>query len=261
MSWKDAFKYAKNAVAKRQEQPEPTADAGLPFGARIGGLVNLQANTFIRAMANGSLVEVFNGKNAIIKAISRMRLNIDGAIYRYYFTTGDDANEPERFLQVYKNSQGVVVEALFCTALTRIIPETIEDQKAFTGEDGYGLGEKTYGLSRDDLVGAGINEGILSTALGDADGIEYWRDIGSADVDFIEPFTGVETRIDDSNGVNGLEQNVVFMPYVRDIGDMREYLLISTEIVNSKDGDRSKREIHVDFMLGIPMELERITIQ
>jgi hypothetical protein len=51
------------------------------------------------------------------------------------------------------------------------------------------------------------------------------------------------------------------MPYVRDIGTDQEYLLISTEIVESRDGDPSKREIHVDLMLGLPLEQERVVIQ
>jgi hypothetical protein len=53
-----------------------------------------------------------------------------------------------------------------------------------------------------------------------------------------------------------------FMPYVRRLADgSREYLLITTEIVESVDGDANKRGIHVDFVIGIPMEQERIVIQ
>lgn len=261
MGWKDAIKYAKGAIAKRQEPAAPKADAGLPLGARIGGVVNLQASSFIRACANGSLVEMFNGKNVLITAISRVRLAADGTMYRYYFSTGDSGSEPERFLQVFKDAQGNVVEALFCTTLTRIIPESIEEQKAFTGEDGYGLGQKMYSLGRDDLIAAGVAEHVLTTALGDAEMIEYWRDIGDREAEFVYPLSGTETRIDDDEGIRGLEQDIVFMPYARDIGDGREYLLISTEIVKSRDGDPNKRQIHVDLMVGIPLELDRINIQ
>lgn len=261
MGWKDAIKYVKHAVNKHQTQPASKADAGLPLGARIGGIVNLQPNTFIRACANGSLVEIFNGKNQMITAISRVRLAGEGSMYRYYFTTGDTGSEPERFLQVFKDASGQVAEVLFCTTLTRIVPETIEEQKAYTGEDGYGLGEKMFGLSRDDLSAAGVAEHVLTAALGDAEGVEFWRDIGERDADFVMPLHGVETRIDDADGVRGLEQDIVFMPYAREIGETREYLLISTEIVKSKDGDPNKRAIHVDMMLGLPLELDRVTIQ
>jgi hypothetical protein len=44
-------------------------------------------------------------------------------------------------------------------------------------------------------------------------------------------------------------------------GGGREYLLITTEIIESVDGDPSKRGIHVDFVIGIPIEPERITVQ
>jgi hypothetical protein len=56
------------------------------------------------------------------------------------------------------------------------------------------------------------------------------------------------------------------MPYRREISDWDikgnvEYLLITTELVQSKNGDTSKREIHVDFMVGIPVDVERVLIQ
>jgi hypothetical protein len=52
------------------------------------------------------------------------------------------------------------------------------------------------------------------------------------------------------------------MPYVRDLaGGGREYLLITTEIIESVDGDTGKRGIHVDFVIGIPLEQERVVIQ
>jgi hypothetical protein len=40
-----------------------------------------------------------------------------------------------------------------------------------------------------------------------------------------------------------------------------EYLLITTEVISSVNGDASKRGIHVDFVIGIPVEQERIVIQ
>jgi hypothetical protein len=52
------------------------------------------------------------------------------------------------------------------------------------------------------------------------------------------------------------------MPYVRELrSGGNEYLLITTEIISSVNGDASKRGIHVDFVIGIPVEQERIVIQ
>ena len=50
-------------------------------------------------------------------------------------------------------------------------------------------------------------------------------------------------------------------PVKRQVKESTEYLLITTELVESKNGDASLREIHVDFMIGIPVELERVVIQ
>ena len=52
------------------------------------------------------------------------------------------------------------------------------------------------------------------------------------------------------------------MPYVRTLrGGGSEYLLITTEIIHSVNGDSSQRGIHVDFVIGIPVEQQRIVIQ
>jgi hypothetical protein len=62
--------------------------------------------------------------------------------------------------------------------------------------------------------------------------------------------------------MHGLRQEMFFMPYVRNLPDGgREYLLITTEIVESVDGDANRRGIHVDFVVGIPIEQERIVVQ
>jgi hypothetical protein len=88
------------------------------------------------------------------------------------------------------------------------------------------------------------------------------RDAGGRDAAFVQPFKGRETRIDDAQGIHGLRQEMYFMPYVRELaGGGREYLLITTEIIESVDGDAAKRGIHVDFVIGIPVEQERIVIQ
>jgi hypothetical protein len=98
--------------------------------------------------------------------------------------------------------------------------------------------------------------------FGKDEGVDYQREAGNADAEFVPPFSGTETRIDDAAGMSGLEQEMYFMPYVRQLaGAGPEYLLITTEIVRSVNGDASKRGIHVDFVIGIPVEQERVVIQ
>jgi hypothetical protein len=150
---------------------------------------------------------------------------------------------------------------LYCTQLARIIPETADDQDAYTGAAGYGLGDAGYTLWREQLADT-LDDASLATVFGSADRVEYTRDAGAPDAQFVAPFHGRETRIDDAEGVHGLRQEMYFMPYVRKLADgSREYLLITTEIVESVDGDASKRGIHVDFVIGIPLEQERVVIQ
>lgn len=267
MSWKNAFEYAKDLAGKHgldAAKREARSDDSLPLGARIGGLLSLQMSPFIRANANGSLITCPSVADSLIRAIASVKLDLSGKLYRYYLATGDDDAEQERFLQVYTDEKGEVAETLYCTRLTRIIPETPEDQDAFTGAAGGGLGELNYSLWKEQLAGLGFDAATLQTIFSDADSIDYTRDAGDPAAEFVEPFVGMETRVDDALGEHGLEQQIYFMPYVRNLGDGgedREYLLITTEIVASQDGDASRRAIHVDFMIGLPIEKERFKIQ
>jgi hypothetical protein len=186
-------------------------------------------------------------------------LQPDTELYRLYLDKGDE-DAKEKFLQVFCGDDGKVAEILYCTQLARVIPETADDQDAYTGQAGYGLGDQGYTLWREQLADT-LDEATLATAFGDGERIDYMRDAGGA-ASFVKPFTGREIRIDDAKGVRGLRQEMYFMPYVRELaGGGREYLLITTEIIESVDGDTSKRGIHVDFVIGIPMEQERIVIQ
>jgi hypothetical protein len=235
------------------------------LGARIGGFIRLQKSPFIRAVSDGALVDMPTDAQSVIKAISRVKLNLSGSLYRYYLQAGDayegSASEKEIFLQVYVNEQQQVSEAIYCTQLTRLIPETDEDQKIFMGLAGYGLGDKCYSLWRFQLEELGFVESDLQTIFGGDDTIDYYRDAGDPEQDFLAPFAGSEIRLDDATGQQGLKQEVYFMPYKREVKGHTEYLFITTEIVQSKNGDASQREIHVDFMIGLPVELERIVIQ
>jgi hypothetical protein len=220
----------------------------------------LQKSPFIRAISEGSLIDMPTDSQSVIKAISRVKLNLSGSLYRYYLQTGD-VSEKEIFLQVYVNEQGQVSEAIYCTQLTRLIPETDEDQQIFMGLAGYGLGDKRYSLWRFQLEELDYVESDLQVIFGGDETIDYCRDAGDMEQEFLAPFTGLEVRLDDAMGQRGLQQEIYFMPYKREVKGSAEYLFITTEIIQTKNGDASQREIHVDFMVGIPVELERLVIQ
>lgn len=260
MSWKSAVSYAKDIAEKHGFSSNVAEDEDLPLGARIGGFLRLQKSPFIRAISEGSLIDMPTDAQSIIKAISRVKLNLSGSLYRYYLQTGD-VSEKEIFLQVYVNELGQVSEAIYCTQLTRLIPETDEDQQIFMGLAGYGLGDKRYSLWRFQLEELGYVESDLQVIFGSDDTIDYYRDAGDVDQDFLAPFTGSEVRLDDALGQQGLQQEIYFMPYKREVKGHTEYLFITTELIKSKNGDAGQREIHVDFMVGIPVELERVVIQ
>jgi hypothetical protein len=263
MSWNQAKQHMHRIAAEHGlEADERTVreDTGLPLGARIGGTVSMQKSPFILAESKGSLITAPNDGDTLIRAISRVRLNLSGKLYRYFLQTGDDDHQ-EKYLQVLVDAQGQIAEILYCAQLTRIVPESAEEQDAYMGLAGAGLGVLSYTLWRTQLAELGAAEADLTSAFGESDRIIYRRDAGNPALDFITPFTGTETRIDDAAGEHGLEQQLYFMPYVRDLNGDREYLLISTAIVNSRDGDATRRAIHVDFAIGIPLEPERVLIQ
>jgi hypothetical protein len=260
MAWKDVFSYVRG-IAEKKGVADGAArmDEGVPLDARIGSVVQMQHSPIIRAQADGSLIAMPEAGDTRILAVSQMRLQPDTELYRLYLDKGDE-DAKEKFLQVFCGDDGKVAEILYCTQLARVIPETADDQDAYTGQAGYGLGDQGYTLWREQLADT-LDEATLATAFGDGERIDYMRDAGGA-ASFVKPFTGREIRIDDAKGVRGLRQEMYFMPYVRELaGGGREYLLITTEIIESVDGDTSKRGIHVDFVIGIPMEQERIVIQ
>jgi hypothetical protein len=261
MAWKDVFSYVRAVAAnKGVTQGDHHADDGVPLGARIGSVVQVQMSPLIRAQANGSLIAMPEAADTRILALSQILLEPHTELYRLYLDKGDDAAK-EKFLQVFCGDDGKVAEVLYCTQLARVIPETADDQDAYMGTAGYGLGDAGYTLWREQLADM-LDAAALETVFGSADRLEYTRDAGAPDAQFVTPFKGRETRIDDVEGVHGLRQELYFMPYVRRLADGgREYLLITTEIVESVDGDANKRGIHVDFVIGIPMEQERIVVQ
>ncbi len=261
MAWRDAYKYMRGIAARHgMDSGDHREDQGLPLGGRIGGMLKMQMTPFIHASTNGSLMQIPDDRDTLIRAVSRVNLDMSGSLFRYYLATGDD-DSPEKYLQLYQDDKGQVAELMYCTRLTRLIPETEEDQEAYMGEAGYGLGDKSYTLWREQLAGLGFDDADLKNVFDDGDSITYQRDAGDPQSEFVRPFSGTETRIDDVGGEHGLKQQVVFMPYARSLAGGTEFLLITTEIVLSQDGDSNKRGIHVDFMIGIPLEQDRVVIQ
>ncbi len=261
MAWNDMFSYVRTMAAKRGVlQEDARADDGLPLGARIGSLVQMQQSPIIRAQGGGSLIAMPAEGDTRVLAVSQLRLEPKTELYRLYLATGDEDGK-EKFLQVFCGTDGAVAEILYCTGLARVIPETSEDQDAYTGAAGYGLGDASYTLWREQLADM-LSDAELAAVFDGADRIDYARDAGASDAAFVPPFRGQEIRIDDAQGKHGLRQQLYFMPYVRQLpGGEREYLLITTEIIDSVDGDVARRGIHVDFVIGIPMETERVVIQ
>jgi len=261
MGWKNVFDYVRGIAGNHGlDGRARREDESLPMGARIGSLVQLQKSPVIRAQSHGSLIAMPADGDTRILAVSQIKLNLSGALYRFYLAKGDQ-NADEKFLQVFSDSSGNVAEILYCTQLARVIPETAEDQDAYTGNAGYGLGDQSYALWREQLADS-LAEHELAAVFGDSDRVDYTRDIGDVNAAFVRPLSGKETRIDDATGMQGLQQEMYFMPYVRDLaGGGREYLIITTEIIASVNGDTSKRGIHVDFVIGIPVEQERIVLQ
>ncbi len=261
MGWKTGFDYLRGIAGRHGlDGKERREDQGLPLGARIGSVVQMQHSPFIRAQSNGSLIAMPDAGDTRILAVSQLTLSLSGALYRFYLATGD-ADAKEKFLQVYREADGKIAEVMYCTQLARVVPETAEDQDAYTGVSGVGLGDASYTLWREQLADT-LSEAELANVFGDGDRLDYSRDAGNTQDAFVAPFTGQEVRIDDAAGVSGLKQEIYFMPYVRELaGGGREYLLITTEIIASVNGDTSKRGIHVDFVIGLPIEQERIVIQ
>ncbi|MFA9215785.1 MAG: hypothetical protein ACEQSK_01645 [Sphingomonadaceae bacterium] len=260
MGWSDAYQYLHAGAARLAGNAEAQrVDDGLPLRARIGSLLTLQQAALIRAVVDGSLVTLPAPGDTRIEAVSQLKLNQSGGLYRYYLNKGDiDADE--KFLQIYQDPHGNVAEILYCTQLARVIPESAEQQQAYMGEAGYGLGDRSYTLSRAQLEADGV-AADLALVFGAGDSLEFWRDAG-ADAAFLPPFRGNEVRLDDAGGRQGLRQEIYFMPYVRQLrGGGKEYLLITTELIQSVNGDPGQRGIHVDFVIGIPVEQERIVLQ
>jgi hypothetical protein len=259
VSWANALQLA-TAVAGKRFGREQAADTAAPLGARIGSVLSFKIGPFVRA--SGSLVVQPQHLERVV-SISRLRVPIDGAIHRLYTSRGDaDTETAEAFVEVYSDAGGAVQELAYYRRLLRLIPTSADDQAAYTGESGQGLGQATFSLWQQQMSGVGLDQRVIEEAFAQSETIEYLRSAGEPGVEFIPPYVGIENRIDESSGATGLRQEVVFMQYERTLsGGSVEKLLISTEVVKDRNGDVGAREIHVDFMAGLALAKEDVMVQ
>ena len=264
MSWNQSFQYGKKLLEIHSigiGGHDTKEDRALPLGAKLGSLVKLQQSPFIRASVAGTLLSLPAQFDRLIQSIGHVRLPLDGNLYRYYFAPAAAEDPIDAYLQIYEDNHGQVVDVLYCTRLTQLIPDTFQMQEAYMGKNGSGLGEKSYSLWREQCEAIGVAASDIAGIFSDGEELLYDRDIGSPTIDFIKPLQGAETRIDDAQGEHGLHKSIYFMPYVRKLGDSHEFLHISTDIIDSQDGDPNNRSITVNFMIGLPLELDRVVVQ
>jgi hypothetical protein len=257
MAWNDVTRLGKALFQKHTGGPEPTATPDVPLQARIGSVVKIQQTPFIRAEVDGSLVQAPTPQEDRIVAISRVKLGEAGDLYRFFLATEETA-PCVKFLQVYRTAQGHVSDMEYFSSLTSFVPETAEDQDLFTGRSGHGLGDREYQIWREQVVDA-LPDQVLAAAFANDQPLTFVRDSGG-DAEFTKPYQVQETRVETANGEQGLNQEVFFVPYRRQVGQTSEALLIATQVVSSADGDDSKRSITVWFYSGVPVEMDRVQI-
>ncbi len=258
------FELAKRILGKKIESSKaatdelPRQDVSLPYGARIGSLMEVPRASF--AILEGSLLKVPDAAQMQVEAIGRVRLDADPnlELYRFYTETGHRRSDSgQTFLQVLMQD-GEPVEATYYQHLFRVVPISIEDQQAYQGQ-GYGLGELWYNLGADQLALCGLSDEQIESLLQGAEALDYQRNTPVGD-EYVAPYTAIENRIDDPEGIRGMRQKMHFMPYVRVLPDgNQEQLLISFEVVESVDGQRAP-QVHVDFMVGLTIEPQKLKV-
>ena len=250
---------AKADVAKKfgnPTAPMEREDDNLPFGVRVGSLVTLSASPFLRA--EGALVTQ-PPLMATVQAISRVRMRLDGALYRLYLSKGDTVTDKESYIQMYVDNSGNIQEMHYFDRVLRMYPDTPESIAAFTGKTESGLGQMEFSLWREQMAELGYPDSVLDHAFGNTSELVYTR-LAQSDRSYVRPFEASENRIDDSHGNEGLRQKILFMPYGRELGATTEHLMIATEIVTDQNGN-SVDDVHVDFMVGLPLSAHDIRIQ
>ena len=260
--WKLIARNVGGVTGKIGEKIDPkhlTQDSGLPLGGRIGGYMKIGNAAFLTASLFGSFITKPETGEVKIEAISRVRL--DGwpgnvAVHRYYLAKGDDSGK-ERYIQVLSRN-GQPEEVIYFTSLVRLYPDDSNTIKYYSGELGSdGIGGTEWVFSRDDLQGILSGEQFQSLPA-DQQEIVWQRAVGEGE--HFLPIHGVENRIDDSVGDKGIHQQVWCMPHIRQLSEgVFEHLFVSLEVMDSHDGKR-EQEVHVDFMVGVPLSMSDIQI-
>jgi hypothetical protein len=261
--WKLATAAAADTTARAKaaiEPKVPTQDTNLPLGGRIGGYMKVNGSSIFTAETLGSFVAAPSIGEVKIAAISRVRLQgwpEELGLFRYYLATGDGTDK-ERYIQVMTR-KGKAEEVVYFTSFAKLYPDTAETLKYYSGELGNdeGLGGREWAFTRDDLKGLLSESQFASIPQGQTE-VVWQRAIG--DAEYVRPVHGFENRIDDAVGDKGLRQEVFCMPYQRVLeGGLVEHLFIELEVVKSHDG-KKEDDVHVDFMVGIPLSISDFQI-
>jgi len=178
-------------------------------------------------------------------------------LYRLYTHCGvDRQGEGQSYLQVLASGDDIR-DVAYYQFLNRQIPVTEEEQAPFRGQ-GYGLGDIDFWMGDEQLAEAGYSADAIAALFGGADALNFKRDTPGGN--YVAPFTGSETRLDDAIGDLGLKKSLSFAPYARQLaGGAEERLLISFEVVETMDGQPTQ-QLHVDFMVGLALDRQKIKI-
>ena len=232
----------------------PREDDGLPFGLRVGSLVDTSTLVMPRP---DSLVPAKPLSPVEVVAVSVVDFQMSGTLHRFYFETGDTPENPETYLQVYSDAQGRVQEVWYFERLLRMFPGSEQELGLFLGETpGEGLGAREFSLWRNQLAELGYADARLDRVFGQEEGRAYLRADGRDD-DYVSPMQGEEERIDDGQGTQGLNQRIVCMPYNCELAVGREQLWIQTEVVRSQNNS-VVQAARVDLMIGVDVAIEDV---
>jgi hypothetical protein len=232
---------------------EGDVDAALPAHIRIGAPVQISAARFA-TLVDALVIGPAQSLSTILAVSSLRLLDVDGgpSIFRLYVKRdGGDVQDrgATAFVQVLVEGDQVQ-EATYFESLTRFFPTTSDEMDAFLGK-GFGLGESTFTLSKEQLQGAQVALTLLDRIQFDDDCLRYEREIPGAD--YICPLRAKDIRIDEPSGVRGQESTLNFMGYARKLsGGQIERLIVQFTEVNTVDGQVAN-DVHVDCFVGITL--------
>ncbi|MEY4767657.1 MAG: hypothetical protein RL637_296 [Pseudomonadota bacterium] len=241
-------------------------DVDLPLNLNFNSLITINVHPIVSVITHGALlnVELDNLKFLKIKAISSLKIQgIEGKkIHRFYFET--EAADRRLFLQILSNNAypDQIEEILFCGSLTEP-PENQKDIGFFLGENQQGLGERIYHFSRDDLNFFLLTEEVEKRLAPECEQVEYLRI--NEEIEFMPPFTGIETVIFDSVGSSGQTVKILnLMPHFRSLSEyLSEILLVSFWLVIAEDGHTLPIEEQLplaEYIFAFQLDQNNITV-